>query len=142
MQIMTPSEDKPQSFVIRLWQAGPREWRGTIRHVQSGVQRGFTQIEQTGSFIEQQIKVSTLPRAPAPFDWSGLTRRQVRLAGAMIGVIVFAFVALVVANVNPTMPLSGAAYGPAITLEELTAFLIGAGVGGLAVGVWFQGTRR
>jgi hypothetical protein len=42
-----------QSFMVRTWQEDPGQWRGTVRHVQSQVQLGFTQVEQVSRFIRQ-----------------------------------------------------------------------------------------
>lgn len=95
------------------------------------------------SFIEQRAHVVTPPRAPSPtFDLSWLRRRQVRVAGAMIGMLAFALMALVLTNSSTTVPLSGAALGAANNFDLLATFLVGVGVGGLIVGVWFRFIRR
>ena len=44
------------SFVIRIWQEFPGQWRGTIRHVQSEAQKAFTTLNQAVQFIDQQTK--------------------------------------------------------------------------------------
>lgn len=134
-----PSELAPQSFVIRLWQASPQQWRGTIRHVQSGAQRGFTRLEQAVAFIEQRAEMKTAKarRMPFTFDWGGLSRRQMRLAWVTGGALALVLLVVVLlANPQVNTPLSGAAIGAGSDWMIPLAFLVGGVVGGFAVGLW------
>jgi hypothetical protein len=106
-----------ESFVIRMWQEAPGEWRGTVRHVQSQVQLGFTQIEQASRFIETHT-TGVKPRQATPvaekkpafhfnLGWSGRTRQLALVATVMIlvGFLAIAFAARV--NVEGLVGLMG-----------------------------------
>jgi hypothetical protein len=83
-----------QSFVVRMWQEDPGQWRGSIRHVQSQSHMGFTRIEQASRFIGQYtIGVQKLQHAqilairPAwhlNFRLSRRTTRMLAFAAALI----------------------------------------------------------
>lgn len=86
--------DTSQSFVVRMWQENPGEWRGTIRHVQTQSHLGFTQIEQAARFIGQytrevgkRLPVQTIASRPSwhlNFRLSRRTTRLVALAAALV----------------------------------------------------------
>ncbi len=145
----SPHESMPQSFLVRVWQENPQHWRGTIRHVQSQTQRGFTKLDQVVSFIGQRIPAAT---ARAAMDQSppitGVTldgiwsRRPVqRLAWAAIGLAAVVLIALVVVSPNSNAPLTGAAVGGEIA-SEIVAFAAGLVLGAIAVYLWFLSRGR
>jgi hypothetical protein len=106
-----------ESFVVRMWQEDPGEWRGTVRHVQSQVQLGFTHVEQASRFIQMHT-TGVKPRLATPvaekkpafhlkFGWSGRTRQMALVATLMIliGFLAIAFAARV--NVEGLVGLMG-----------------------------------
>lgn len=86
--------DTSQSFVVRMWQETPGEWRGTIRHVQTQSHLGFTQIEQAARFIGQYTRSvgklipaqtgASRPSWQFNFKLNRRTTRLVALAAALV----------------------------------------------------------
>lgn len=134
------------SFVIRIWEEMPGQWRGTIRHVQSQAQQGFTMMSQALQFVEQRVSAISpeaerkQPKRAAPptfrFDW--LPRRLLQPAWAAVGVLAVLVVVLALMNPNMSVPLSGAAAGTGIAPEIVLAFLAGVMLGALSAGLWFH----
>ncbi len=84
-----------------MWQEDPGEWRGTVRHVQSQAQQGFTRIEQVSRFIQQhtigadkrQAAQNPAPRAAFHFNL-GFSRHTTRMMALALALIVLAVVGL------------------------------------------------
>ncbi len=143
--LIPPREDNTQSFLIRLWQERPNQWRGTIRHVQSEAKRSFVRLDQAIAFIEQRLQVRVQPpdrvtsESPAPrFRWGDLGQRRVVMAWAAVGLVMFLALAFALSNGVPSGSLSGTAVDIPAGLEIWVAFLTGLVLGGLGMGVWFR----
>ncbi len=111
----TENEDTTQSFVLRVWQDQPVEWRGSIRHVQSDAHKGFTSLEQAMRFVERQTRqFGRIPMgetAPAEnkFNWSlaSRNRRMLLLAG---GIALMAILAILLLSQYAIGPIVGFAH--------------------------------
>ncbi len=144
MNTLTPHTDAPQSFVIRVWRESPRQWRGSVRHVQTQAQRGFERLDQALGFIEQRITappVETVQKARRlgsfpQIDWSWLGARRLQPVWALGGLAVLLVATLLIVDPNTNIPLSGAAIGRGDEFVLLSAFVGGAILGGLGVALW------
>ncbi|MGB8646485.1 MAG: hypothetical protein WCF84_14700 [Anaerolineae bacterium] len=139
-------EDTTQSFLIRLWQERPNEWRGTIRHVQSEAQRGFSQLDQALLFVREHTAgrpatpVQEQAATPRPWtEWLG--RRRVPMAWAAMGFVTLISIWLIATNAVPGMPLSGTAGNGGPGGEMFLAFVAGIVLGGVGAGLWFRSRR-
>ena len=95
------ASETSESFVVRMWQEDPGEWRGTVRHVQSQAQLGFTRVEQAAHFI-QAHSTGVEPRAAAlkaakpaavRFDF-GASRRTTRMLAFALAIIILSILGL------------------------------------------------
>jgi hypothetical protein len=98
-------EDTSQAFVLRMWQEDPGEWRGTVRHVQSQVQLGFTHVEQASRFIRQYTigegkrQAEPSPKLHTSFHFDlGLSRRTARMLAVAIALILLSVVGVLAAG--------------------------------------------
>lgn len=163
---MTDSNSSPSdtvnSFVVRLWQEGPDQQRGTIRHVQSQTRQAFNDLEQIVDFIEAQIapqqKAATMDsqhqpatawpelvierqREPAPSPiarsrWLPplkLGRQVAWLTAGLLLLVVSASIVLPQAGLTPS---PGTAAGGNVLSAAIIAFLTGLIVGGALIGLW------
>jgi len=140
--------ESTQSFVVRIWQEAPGDLHGTIRHVQSQAQFGFTRLSQAQSFIEQQLIPSAPPaQTPTPrvFQFPILNQRRFRLAMAAVAMVAFAAIVVLINLSTPNLPgsaLVASASGQGGPAEIITAFLIGLGLGGLGIYFWSRQASR
>ncbi len=159
-----PTDATTQSFVLRLWQAAPGQWRGTIRHVQSDARMAFLQLDQAIHWIERYLAADQ-PTAAQPdprrgpqvahnavtarwrrvspriAHWWATRPRFVRPGLALASGL--ALLALVV-TLSPTTPaaLAGATIDSNTGSNELAPFLLGLVVGGGLVAIWWQSTVK
>ena len=90
-----------ESFVVRMWQEDPGEWRGTVRHVQSQTQLGFTRVDQAARFIQEHStgvdshgtvkQAATTPAVKLNF---GVSRRATRMLAFALAIILLSIVGL------------------------------------------------
>ncbi len=138
------TDDSTQSFVVRTWQEEPGHLRGTVRHVQSQDQRGFTRLNQAQEFMEQKLATAknsqATQRQTAPatrsFNWS---RRRMILAFSTILIVVMASVTVIVASELPNQSLYAGAVGQGGGI--VLALLVGLGLGGL-ISFWWLRRRK
>lgn len=145
-----PPDETTQSYVIRLWQEVPGQWRGTIRHVQSESRMAFTQLDQAVRWIERamETKRSTVaqPRVQAAVTglraWAArILRHQGTPVWAMAGMV--AVLLIFVVFVSPeASALAGTSVGVVGGFGALLPFLSGLVIGGLAVALWVRSTPR
>jgi hypothetical protein len=97
----TSASESSQSFVVRMWQEDPGEWRGTVRHVQSNTQLGFTRLEQVRAFIQRYTSGSSTHQAekqsavrPTFHLDLGMSRRTTRMIAFAFALIIMAVVGL------------------------------------------------
>ncbi len=151
------SDNSPQSFVVRTWQESPGNLRGTVRHVQSQAQRGFTRLNQVPKFIEQNLAHSTgassaaQPAATRPLAarpavahtlrWAGLPRRKLIMAVSALTIMVVAGLVVSASVDRPAMPVFGSAVGQALPVEVFLALMIGVVLGSLGTALWLRRTR-
>ncbi len=143
-----PDKDRTQSFLIRLWQERPNQWRGTIRHVQSEAQRGFVRLDQAVAFIEQRFNLrlqqpirEASEAEPARFGWNILGQRRALIAWAATGLVVLLALAFVLTGPVSSRSLSGTAVGVPAEFDIGLAFLLGLVLGGLGMRIWFRFRR-
>jgi hypothetical protein len=136
-----PVDDSTQSFVVLTWRAASGQVRGTIRHVQSKDQHGFTRLSQAQEFIEQRLKSTAAPHTAAkqPARSIGWSRKFV-LAAAMVLISVMAGATVLVGSQLPIQMLVGAAVGDGGKI--ILALLIGIALGSLGSYVWLRGSQR
>ena len=96
------ASETSESFVVRMWQEDPGEWRGMVRHVQSEAQVGFTRVEQAARFIEAHSSGAGSPAAvrktaagPAVRWHFAPSRRTTRMMGFALAVIILSIIGLV-----------------------------------------------
>jgi hypothetical protein len=142
------SDDSPQSYVVRLWQEPQGEVRGTVRHVQSQSQRGFTRFSQAQQFMEQNLPQQLPQPAPAPVvakaparpkvQWS--RRRTLALVSGLIVAAAALTIVLAASLREPEPPLFGSAVatGPSQSGEILAALVIGLVIGATGSALWFR----
>ncbi|CAN5374969.1 hypothetical protein BH10CHL1_BH10CHL1_51310 [soil metagenome] len=144
-QPIIPSDETTHSFVIRLWQETPGQWRGAVRHVQSESRLAFTRLDQAMRWIERSIEIepptveSTRPRRAAPgwrAWWANLPRFEHAPAWAMVGVLAMLILMIVLTKQNMPGSLAGTAAASGGGLGALPPFLIGLVIGGVAVAMW------
>lgn len=138
---MPTSEDSTQSFVLRIWEEEPGERRGSIRHVQSRSQRGFTRLSQAMEFVELHLgslsRKRPIGRAAQTFPRLGRVLRQ-RIP--LVGVAAAALLCLGVIVFQPPWPAAGlmgtaAAWGAD---GDWVLFLAGVVLGGGAMWLWHR----
>lgn len=145
-------DDSPQSFVVRTWQESPGNLRGTIRHVQSQAQRGFTRLNQASKFIEQNSAhltgkssaarpLAARPLAAHTLRWAGLSRRKWMMAVSALTIVVAASLVVSASIDRPALPVFGSAVGPALTVEVFLALIVGMVLGSLGTALWLRRTR-
>ncbi len=145
-------DDSPQSFVVRTWQESPGNLRGTVRHVQSQAQRGFTRLNQVPKFIEQNLAHSTgassaaqpaaaRPMAAHALRWAGLPRRKLIMAVSALTIVVAAGLVVNASLDRPAPPVFGSAVGQALPVEVFLALMIGVVLGSLGTALWSRRTR-
>jgi len=160
---MTGSDPLPShtvnSFVIRLWQEGPDQQRGTIRHVQTQAQQAFDDPKQIVDFIEAQTSpkqkgattdsqyhtwpelVSERQHEPALsprfrsrwFPPLKLGRQVAWLTAGLLVLVVSASLLLPQTGFTPT---PGTAAGGNALSAAIIAFLTGLIVGGATIALW------
>jgi len=87
-----------------MWQEDPGEWRGTVAHVQSRAQVGFTRLEQASQFIRQHTtqleKRKAAIAAPRPlFHFNlGLSQRTTRILALALALVVLSVAGLLAAG--------------------------------------------
>ena len=139
----TQSDNTTQSFVVRTWRESPGDWRGTVRHVQSQAQHGFTRFSQLQEFIEQNLTQSGYVPAPANrgvprLSRVGLPRRRFLMVASAVVIVLVAGV-VVIASVNlPARALFGSAVGQASPGEVLVALLVGLVLGSVGTAIWLR----
>jgi hypothetical protein len=109
-----PPSIRTESFVVRLWEETPGEWRGSIRHVQSETRRGFTRLNQVVRFIEQQTgqreERRAVPSSRPRFDFGlQMNRRSLTMLALAGGILAIVLVLV--------LSISG------VRVEALTAFM-------------------
>jgi len=140
-------DDSPQSFVVRTWQESPGNLRGTIRHVQSQAQRGFTRLNQASKFIEQNSAHLTgkssaaRPLAAHTLRWAGVSRRKWVMAASALMIVAAAGLVVSASIDRPALPVFGSAVGPALTVEVFLALIVGMVLGSLGTALWLRRTR-
>ena len=145
-------DDSPQSFVVRTWQESPGNLRGTVRHVQSQAQRGFTRLNQVPKFIEQNLAHSTgtssaaqpvaaRPMAAHTLRWAGLPRRKWIMAISALTIVVAAGLVVSAGVDGPALPVFGSAVGSALPVEVFLALIVGIVLGSLGTALWLRRTR-
>lgn len=138
-------DDSTQSFVVRTWQEPPGSLRGTVQHVQSQTQHGFTRLSQAQEFIEQKSArtesglASIAKPAATPARWAGLLHQRRFLRALSAVSIVLAAGLTVIASANlPLASLVGSASGPGLSGEVILALCIGLGLGSLGSALWLR----
>ena len=143
------TDDTIQSFVVRTWQEPRGNLRGTVRHVQSQAQHGFTRLSQAQEFIEQNL--AQTGNAPTPVTrsattrllrWSGLPRRRLFMVASAVVIVIAAGVVVISSLDRPSAPLLGSAIGQApsqaTSFEVVLALIIGLALGSLATALWLR----
>lgn len=142
-----PPDETTHSFVLRLWQETPGQWRGTIRHVQSDSRLAFLKLDQAMRWVERYLTADQASVAPDALSfpawlsakWAARPRfvaSGLALAGGL------ALLALVVwLAPTPSAPLAGAAIG-ADSSPWLTPFLLGLVLGSGLVLLWWRVTTK
>jgi hypothetical protein len=99
---------------VRMWQEDAGEWRGTVRHVQSDTQLGFTRVEQVRSFIQRYTTGIALRGAekqgatrPAVQLDLGISRRTTRMLALAFALVIIAVVGLVAVSQGNVAQLLG-----------------------------------
>ena len=108
------ASETSESFVVRMWQEDPGEWRGTVRHVQSQAQLGFTRVEQATRFIQEHstgvetraAAKSTAKAAAVHLDLR-MSRRTTRMLAFALAIIILSIVGLVAAAQGNVSQLLG-----------------------------------
>jgi hypothetical protein len=149
--IDVPVDEITHSFVLRLWQETPGQWRGTVRHVQGESRMAFTQLDQAMRWIAHAIHLDNPTAAqihPQP-QASRSRPRWLRLpqlgtTPAWIAAGVLATLVLVVALTSQlgSQTLTGTAAGPTDDINGLLIFLVGLVCGGVAVALWMRSHPR
>lgn len=110
----TSASETSQSFVVRMWEEDPGEWRGTVRHVQSDTQMGFTRIDQVRAFIQRFTTGTATRKAekqsvphPAIRLNPGISPRTARMLAVAFAIIIIAAIGLVVASQGSVGQLLG-----------------------------------
>ena len=150
-------DDSPQSFVVRTWQESPGNLRGTVRHVQSQAQRGFTRLNQVPKFIEQNLAHSTgaslaaqsvtaqpvaaRPMAAHTLRWAGLPRRKLIMVVSALTIVVAAGLVVNASLDRPAPSVFGSAVGQSLPVEVFLALMIGIVLGSLGTALWLRRTR-
>ena len=106
------ASETSESFVVRMWQEDPGEWRGTVRHVQSQTQLGFTRVEQATRFIQQHstgvetvAQMKSAAKAPA-FNLS-LSHRTTRMVAFALAIILLSILGLAAVSQGNVVQLLG-----------------------------------
>jgi hypothetical protein len=137
-------DDSTQSFVVRTWQESPGNLRGTVRHVQSQTQHGFTRLSQAQDFIEQkvarsdQLPASTAKPVTASLKWTGVHRRRLILAGSVVVIVLAAGLTVIASGNQSNDKILGSAIGQALPLEVIAALLIGLVLGSVGSALWLR----
>ena len=145
-------DDSPQSFVVRTWQDPPGNLRGTIRHVQSRAQRGFTRLNQVPKFIEQNsAHLTGAPSAAQPaaarpvaahaLRWAGVPRRKWVMAVSALTIVMAAGLVVGAGVDGLALPVFGSAVGSALPVEVFLALIVGIVLGSLGTVLWLRRTR-
>lgn len=147
-----PPDDATQSFVLRLWQTTPGQWRGSVRHVQSDARLAFLTLEQAVRWIERylaggQVTQQALKPRYKPQFITGLQRwwaaqpRFVTTGLALAGGVALLAVVVTLAPAAP-VSLAGAAVTNSGNNSRLGPFLLGLAVGGGLVALWSRLTPK
>lgn len=159
-----PPDATTQSFVLRLWQAAPGQWRGTIRHVQSDARLAFLNLDQAIHWVERYLTADQRPeqlsdqRPGAHLTQNGLGARHQRISAriarwwatrprfvraglALAGGMALLALAVMLAPTTPAT-LAGATSASNSGSNELPPFLLGVVVGGGLVAIWWQSTGK
>lgn len=106
------ASETSQSFVVRMWQEDPGEWRGTVRHVQSDTQFGFTRVDQVRAFIQRYTTgeprqiANPAPGSAARFNFAP-SRRMTRMLAFAFALIILAIAGLFVVTQGSAGQLLG-----------------------------------
>ncbi|GEM_PF-1641149 len=152
---MLPPDETTHSFVIRLWQEMPGQWRGTIRHVQSESRMAFTRLDQAVRWIERSIetkppaRVQPLARNAANglrtrlrAWWTSIAHYQHTPVFALAGVLAMLIIVVLLTASDVPASLAGASVGSGGSFGGVLPFLVGLVIGGLLVVVWVRSTPR
>lgn len=137
-------DDSTQSFVVRTWQEPPGSLRGTVKHVQSQTQHGFTRLSQAQEFIEQKSArtepglASIAKPAATPARWAGLHRRRFLMALSAVSIVLVAGLTVIASANLPLASIVGSAIGPGLSGEVILALCIGLGLGSLGSALWLR----
>lgn len=138
-----PPDETTHSFVLRLWQETPGQWRGAIRHVQSDTRLAFLNLDQAVRWIERYLaadQTNVTPGARSFPAWLSAkwASRPRFVASGLVLAGSLALLALVVWLAPTTSaPLAGAAIG-AESSTWLTPFLLGLVIGVGIVLLWWR----
>jgi len=141
------TDDSTQSFVVRTWQETPGHLRGTVRHVESRDQRGFTRLSQAQDFIKQksarrdQVVASAIKSAAKPTRWAGLHQRRFLLAASAVSIIIAAGLTVIAGANLPLTSTLGTAVGQGLSGEVIAALLIGLVLGSLGSALWLRRSK-
>ena len=146
--MMGTSDDKTQSFVLRVWEEDPGQRRGTIRHVQSRAQRGFTRLSQAMEFVEHNLESlsssSARDRQPLSIDflfsrlWPPKTRYH--MAAVAAGVLALSAVCLFLLSPSGNTTLVGTAADGG-NLSDWMIFLAGFLLGITVTSLWLHSNK-
>jgi hypothetical protein len=137
-------DDSTQSFVVRTWQEPPGSLRGTVQHVQSQTQHGFTRLSQAQEFIEQKSAqtepglASPVKSAAQPARLAGLHRRRFLLAASAVSIVIVAGLTVIASANLPLTSILGSAVGPGLSVEVIVALCIGLVLGSLGSAIWLR----
>jgi hypothetical protein len=145
MADLGPQTDDPtQSFVVRTWEETPGHLRGTVRHVESKDQRGFTRLSQAQDFIEQKSAQrdedvpSSIKPAAKPNRLARLHQRRFVLAASAISILIVASLTVIASANLPLTSISGAAVGSGLSGEVIVALFVGLILGSLGSALWLR----
>ncbi|HUT21077.1 MAG TPA: hypothetical protein VM366_18135 [Anaerolineae bacterium] len=66
---MAPLERRRLSYLLRLWQAehrGALVWRASLESVRTGERRGFANLAELHTFLDQETTAVNEPKPPSP----------------------------------------------------------------------------
>ncbi|MCX6046249.1 MAG: hypothetical protein NT075_14145 [Chloroflexi bacterium] len=146
-----PADETTHSFVIRLWQETPGQWRGAVRHVQGESRLAFTRLDQAMRWIERTIEIeqpsteATRTRQEATgwrTWWANLSRGGQTPTWAAAGVLAMLMLVIILTTQEMPGSLAGTAIGTGVGYGGLLPFLACLVLGGLAVVLWVRSTPK